>query len=58
MTIEVQHLKTFFIYKFHIIETFNVKIVIPSDYFNKNYKDEIIVYYNKINVLTLKELLK
>ena len=30
----------------------------PFNYFNKDYKDKIIVYYNKINVLILKELFK
>ena len=30
----------------------------PSDYFNKDYKNKIIVYYNKINVLTLKKPFK
>ena len=30
----------------------------PSDYFNKDYKNEIIIYYNRINVLTSKKLLK
>ena len=30
----------------------------PSDYFNKDYKDKIIIYYNKIDVLTSEKLFK